>query len=263
MYIKRLLQLLITLGLLAGFSVNPGARTFAENCPKVFIKLSPPLIEGDVRHSELCSKGFALSYNHLTKTPAWVVERLQAETLSGLANRKYSIFKTDPRLAPESQAGLADYRGSGYDRGHMVPAGDLKSDQAAMDESFYLSNIAPQVGVGFNRGIWRKLEQKVRVWVRTRGELYVITGPVFYDYLPVIGKSKVVVPDAFFKIIYDPESFETLAFLLPNRALPDAPLSEFQTTIDALESRTGIDFFSELAPALEAALELTAHPVWP
>ncbi|MHA1544751.1 MAG: DNA/RNA non-specific endonuclease [Alphaproteobacteria bacterium] len=263
MYTRKLIQLLITFGLLAGFSVNPGPSAFAQNCPEVFNKLSPPLIEGDVPHTELCSHGFALSYSHLTKTPAWVVERLQADTLSGPAKRKFSTFKSDPRLTSESQAGLVDYRGSGYDRGHMAPAGDLKSDQAAMDESFYLSNIAPQVGVGFNRGIWRKLEEKVRVWVRARGELYVITGPVFYDYIPVIGKSKVVVPDAFFKIIYDLESFETLAFLLPNRALPDARLIDFQTTIDALESKTGIDFFSELNPALEAALELTSRPFWP
>ena len=145
----------------------------------------------------------------------------------------------------------------------MAPAGDLKSDQAAMDESFYLSNVAPQVGVGFNRGIWRKLEEKVRVWARARGELYVITGPVFYDYTPVIGEGRVAVPDAFYKIIYDPGTFEALAFLLPNQVLPKARLIEFQTTIDALEGQTGLDYFPGLPPAIGAALESTSPPLWP
>ena len=137
---------------------------------------------------------------------------------------------------------LADYRGSGYDRGHMAPAGDLKASQEAMDESFYLSNIAPQVGVGFNRGIWRKLEEQVRVWTAERGELYVITGPVYYDFTPVIGQSRVVVPDAFFKIIYDPETFEVWAFLIPNEKIELDRLVHFQTTLGTIEMQTGIEF---------------------
>ncbi|MEE8295790.1 MAG: DNA/RNA non-specific endonuclease [Sphingomonadales bacterium] len=214
-------------------------------------------------HTELCSMRFALSYNHFTKTPFWVVERLQAKNLLGTANRKFSNFKSDPRLEKESQARLADYRGSGYDRGHMAPAGDLKSSQIAMDESFYLTNIAPQVGVGFNRGIWRQLEEKVRGWVLERGELYIITGPVYYDYSPVIGEGRVVVPDAFFKIIYDPRTFEALTFLLPNQAFSKTSLKKFQITIDDLESRVGVDFFNDLSPALEAALELSSSLLWP
>lgn len=241
-HIEKLIQLLLPLVLLVGFAENPEAQTFAEKCPEVFNQISPPLVITETPHSELCSRRFALSYNHFTKTPAWVVERLQAQTLKGPADRRFSRFKSDPRLARGNQAVLADYRGSGYDRGHMAPAGDLKASQEAMDESFYLSNIAPQVGVGFNRGIWRKLEEQVRVWTAERGELYVITGPVYYDFTPVIGQSRVVVPDAFFKIIYDPETFEVWAFLIPNEKIELDRLVHFQTTLGTIEMQTGIEF---------------------
>lgn len=241
MHIERLIQLLLPLVLLAGFSEKPESRSFAQNCPEVFVDIPAPKNLEEQETSFLCSETFALSFSHKTRTPLWVVERLLPENLAGPANRKYSKFKADPRLLEKSQASLPDYRNSGYDRGHMAPAGDLKFSQTAMDQSFFLSNIAPQVGAGFNRGIWRQLEEKVRDWVRQRGELYVITGPVFYDYTPVIGPSGVVVPDAFFKIIYDPETEEAFAFLVPNQVIKGANYFGFLTTVFAIEAETGLD----------------------
>lgn len=232
--------------LFSGFSEKSEPRSITQTCPGVFVDIPAPVSLVEQRTTFLCSETFALSFSHKTKTPLWVVERLLAENLDGPANRKHSNFKADPRLLKETQASLPDYRNSGYDRGHMAPAGDLKFSQVAMDQSFFFSNIAPQVGLGFNRGIWRQLEEMVREWVRQRGELYVITGPVFYDYTPVIGKRGVVVPDAFFKIVYDPETGETFAFLLPNLATSETEIGKFLTTIKALKQVTGLSLDIDL-----------------
>jgi endonuclease G len=117
-------------------------------------------------------------------------------------------------------------------------------DTLAMRESFYMSNISPQVRP-FNNGIWRELEEQTRDWAREYGRLYVVTGPVLHEHLSIrIGKNRVTVPDLFYKVLVDPDEPEvkTIAFIIPN-ALSDKPLTHFAVPIDSVESLTGIDFF--------------------
>jgi hypothetical protein len=136
----------------------------------------------------------------------------------------------------------------------------MRRSQRVMDESFLLSNIAPQVGVGFNRDIWALLEDAVRDWTRNRGTLTVITGPVFaaedgdVEYR-VVGENEVAVPTAFFKIVVDAERKEALAFEMPNEPLFGREIEEFLVSIDRLEARTGLDFLNELPDADEEGLE--------
>lgn len=202
----------------------------------MFENYAPPSEDG----IPLCNNTFAILYNVETKTPAWVVERLTLENLDGRASRQKSSFKKDPRL--KIQATLSDYRGSGYDRGHMAPAANLKAGQVGMDQSFLLSNIAPQVGVGFNRGVWRLLEEDIRDQVETPGEAYIITGPVFYDFEPTIGPNRVVVPDAFFKVFFDPETGATKAWLISNEIHKGMKPEAFQVPLEKIEWVTGFRF---------------------
>lgn len=218
---------------------------------------------------ERSREGYAVAVDGRLRIPLWVQYELRADDLDGPGDRDDSRFEADESLPILARAQLADYRGSGLDRGHLAPAGDMKRSQAVMDESFLLSNIAPQVGRGFNRDIWRLLEEAVRDWVRQRGALTIITGPIFsadetetvtYD---VIGENEVAVPNAFFKVIVDPAEREALAFVIPNRELLGREFSEFLTSIDEIEAQTGLDLLSELADGVEEALEAeTAEEVW-
>ena len=256
MYI-RILFLFLGLSLVAA----PSAAG-EDKCGHIFEGVGKPVyVEPHTPVTELCRLGFILSYNHRTKVSDWVMERLSPEALAGPALRENSRFQTDPELAGLEQADLADYRGSGFDRGHLAPAADLKWAQAAMDESFYLSNIAPQVGIGFNRGIWAQLEAFTRAWAQARHDIIVITGPVFADFTPTIGTNRVVVPDGFYKLLYDPASHEAMAFYLPNEIIRDRGFADFQVTIFGVEALTGLDFFADMTPASE--LESTVRPHLP
>lgn len=216
------------------------AGPFLE-CPELLGPLPAPEALTDFEATVLCNDTLAILYNHDTRTPALVVEKLERVQTEGRADRKYSRFRPDPRLG-ERQAALSDYRMSGYDRGHMAPAANFKVDQAAMDQSFWLSNIAPQVGRGFNRSIWRNLEEWIRAGIRPGATLFIFTGPVFYDFTPVIGDNRVVVPDAFFKLVYDPESGESFAFLIANSPHPSGDFMPFLIAPEVLESKAKIRF---------------------
>ena len=153
----------------------------------------------------------------------------------------------------------------------MAPAADMKRSQRVMDESHLLSNIAPQIGIGFNRHIWAGLESLVRDWVRERGALTIIMGPVFEAQgnrvqYGVIGPNEVAAPTHFFKIVVDmndPNNPDAIAFLMPNENLSGREPEEFITSIDDIESRTGIDFLTALSDPVERSLEaLTTGAIW-
>lgn len=240
-------------------SAPPVAVARDDPCSAIYSGVGKPVAETPRAATELCRSGYLLSFNHFTRIADWVMERLTPASLQGAADRKYSSFRADPDLEGAALPRLADYRGSGYDRGHLAPAGDMKWDQQAMDESFYLSNIAPQVGIGFNRGIWARLEAKIRDQAREDHDLVVITGPVFFDFEPRIGGG-VVVPDAYFKIIFNPADLEAQAFLLPNRKTDEGDLAIFQVSIREVEALTGFDFLSLLPPLVQDALETKIYP---
>jgi len=234
--LRRFLLAFVLFPWLSAPALAEGCDWIAEGAGK------PTAVEHAPAHVEICRAGFLLSFNPETKLADWVMERLTPERLDGDASREEAAFKPDPALPVDGQASLADYRSSGYDRGHLAPAGDMKWDEAAMNESFYLTNVAPQVGVGFNRGVWAALEAEIRGAAK-QGELAVATGPVFFDFTPVIGNSRIPVPDAFFKAVLDPATGETRAWLIPNRAHLGARPEGFTISLARLESLTGYDFF--------------------
>ena len=201
-----------------------------------------------VRHS-----AFILSYQEEYELASWVLHRLVKEAAFGKAERS-NEFLSDP-LVESGSAVTQDYARSGYDRGHLCPAGDFKHDKELEDETFYMSNMSPQLP-DFNRGIWSDLENKVRSWVKKRGELIIITGPILKKGLPTIGRmNKIAVPEKFYKIIYDPTTEEAIAFLFPNEGSVEL-VKSFTISIDELEVMTGIDFFAKLPDILEQKIEV-------
>ena len=189
---------------------------------------------------------YTLSYDEQHEQAEWVAYELTASKVNGSYDRTDN-FRRDPKVETGS-ASLADYKGSGYDRGHLAPAADMSYSRTAMSESFYLSNMTPQEA-GFNRGIWRQLESQVRDWARNNGSIYVASGPVLSgNYKEEIGPNDVSVPTHYYKVILDYDKgskSKAIGFILPNEKA-DQSLKEYATTIDAVERRTGIDFFHEI-----------------
>lgn len=224
------------------------------------IKYGAPGLTGDL----LCRLGYALSHNPDRKTPDWVAYHLTREKVHGTVPRS-DDFRPDYDLPESKRAELADYKGSGYDRGHMAPAAAMKWSERAMSESFLLSNMAPQVGIGFNRHIWKELESKVREWTEKRGELYVVTGNIYStDHPKTIGRNHVAVPTHCYKVIFDPVRVEAIAFILPNRRLKTADLPNYIVSVDEVERQTGLDFLTKLNDQVESLVEgSVASGLWP
>ncbi|HET8580247.1 MAG TPA: DNA/RNA non-specific endonuclease [Nitrospiraceae bacterium] len=223
-----------------------------DHCQE-YLKYGIPGAEGDL----LCRKGYVLAHNPDRKTPDWVAEHLTIEKVSATMDRK-NYFQPDPELPPGKRAELADYKNSGYDRGNMAPPGDMRWDLEAYKESFYLSNVAPQVGRHMNRGIWAELEEKVREWAKKRGELYVYTGPIYdelLDTIETIGVNDVAIPSHFYKIIFDPGTKEAIAFMMPNDELRTSDLPKYIVSVDMVEAETGLNFLSTLDAAVQARIE--------
>jgi endonuclease G len=228
-------------------------------------------------HQRICRPGYALLHNGATRTPDWVVEVLTRAAITGTVKRKDN-FAPDPALPEGVGATPGDYRRSGFDRGHMAPAADFKSDQVLMNDSFFMSNMSPQVGPSFNRGIWAQLEERARDLARSRGRLVVLTGPI-YDAYDLLGEDfigpgtkeianrndparRVRVPDGYFKILSDPDRRRALAFALPNQRLPGRDIEEFRVTIRLVEDMTGLNFFPEFDARTQNILEANEGEMW-
>ncbi|MBF9015885.1 MULTISPECIES: DNA/RNA non-specific endonuclease [unclassified Oceanispirochaeta] len=201
---------------------------------------------------------YTLQYNEAFEQADWVAYELTLEEVEGQVDRK-DAFRSDPEVSTAS-ASLKDYKGSGYDRGHLAPAADMKMTAQSMADSFYMSNMSPQ-SPSLNRGIWKELEGKVRKWAVENKAVYIVTGPVLTeDSYPVIGPNRVAVPDYYYKVILDyrePE-LKGIAFILPNRRR-EGDLEEFALTIDEAEEATGLDFFPLLPDDAEAEIESTLN----
>ena len=198
-------------------------------------------------------RGYALGFSPKHKQPLWVAYCLTAAEVTNAVVRRADQFAFDPQIVGGS-ATLEDYRGSGYDRGHLAPAADMKWDAQAMQESFLLSNISPQVN-SFNGGIWKKLEDWCRGLAVRRGCLWIVTGPVFPEDEDheTIGRSKVTVPKFFYKVVYDEREGRMIGFIMPNR--PNKNIYKFAMAVDEVEEATGLDFFSALPSDVQAKLE--------
>jgi endonuclease G len=218
----------------------------------ISIAISPeflPIPSKDiVRHTY-----YTLSYNEANEEANWVYYTLTDSMVQNSGEERGNNFKMD-ELVTTISAKSSDYTNSGYDRGHLCPAADMSFNPVAMEESFLMSNISPQMP-DFNRGIWKELETTVRKWAIQEHKLFVVTGPVFNNNKGSIGKDEVLVPGYFFKIIYDPTGEpKMIAFVLPNQK-SDRPLTDFAVTVDKVEQLTGFDFFSQLPDDQENKLE--------
>ncbi len=203
---------------------------------------------------------YSLSYSEKDEQAKWVAYKLDKEQVNSHVAERTDDFRADPKVNTGSAA-LRDYRGSGYDRGHLCPAGDMDFSRLAMSESFFLSNMSPQHR-SFNRGIWKELEEQTRDWVRANKELYIVTGPVLRKReREKIGENNVTVPRSYYKVLLDlsePEQ-KAIAFVIPN-ARQTKRLEDFAITIDQLEEMTAIDFFPSLPDKQERILESSINP---
>ena len=198
--------------------------------------------------------GYTLSYDARNKTPQWVAWELTKEETRGKEERS-DRFETDPDVKG-GKVEYHDYSGSGYDRGHMAPAGDMKWSKKAMEESFYMSNICPQ-DHNLNTEDWNDLEMKSREWARRYGKVYIVCGPIYKGIRnEYIGEHRVKVPDAFFKVILinDAKKQAALGFYFENEA-GERPLTDYLVSVDEIEKITGMDFFPSLPDDIEERLE--------
>jgi endonuclease G, mitochondrial len=198
--------------------------------------------------------GYILAYDGKTRHASWVYEELTAENLAGSIDRMKFDFMEDPLIPPPLRASKEDYRGSGFDRGHLSPAGNAKSSAEMMKDTFYLSNISPQ-HPQLNRKYWLKLEKYVRDLTKIYPVVYVITGPLFmskkdkdgkrYVKYQVIGENEVAVPTHYFKVIRGQKgkAIETEAYIIPNQPIEqDPPLKAFAVALEKVEKAAGVIF---------------------
>ena len=196
---------------------------------------------------------YTLVYSEAHEQAKWVFYKLSKDKLKGPSVDRSNKFKQDPLIVTES-ASHSDYKGSGYDRGHLAPAADMAWSKLVMDESFYYSNMSPQ-SPSFNRGIWKKLETQVRDWAVLYDSIYVVTGPILDSGLVTIG-SNVSVPSYYYKTIlkYSDDVPSAMSFLLPNEG-SRLPLQNFTLSVDSLEQISGIDFYTAIDDSLQKSFE--------
>lgn len=205
--------------------------------------------------------GYALSYNSDYRVPNWVAyELLESEIITAYRKRE-DKFVPDP-MVKGRQAYDRDYVGSGYDRGHMAPAADMRWSSQTMKECFYLSNVCPQ-NHNLNSGAWNDLEKQVRREVRFYKSVWVVCGPVFDNNYPKhIGSNHVMVPDSFFKALLARRkdgTYAAIGFIFPNKAC-ERNLTHYAMTVDQLEARLGMDLFYNLEEKAQDKAEAVMDP---
>ena len=229
-----------------------------NSCAFAQSNLEIPLLKQGKNDLILKRSSYTLSFNKETNIPNWVAWQLDKKKLTEQVSRKGFNFRPDPDIAKNKAVVTQDYAHSGYDRGHMCPAGDSRWDGQAMMESFYMTNICPQ-HPNLNGGDWHELEQACRRWA-LEGRLYIVCGPILYKKgtPQYIGKEhKIRVPEAFFKVILtgvEKGKPRAIGFIYKNTA-GNRPLDSYVNSIDQVERITGLDFFSELPDEIENRLE--------
>tara|TARA_R110001592_G_scaffold6720_1_gene36114 strand:- start:4331 stop:5620 length:1290 start_codon:yes stop_codon:yes gene_type:complete len=216
---------------------------------------------------------YSLVYDENHEQAKWVVHIISTDIIDGKASRSNN-FRVDTLIktgsATEKDYFLKtkkpgdknkyEYDGFGYDRGHLAPSADFKWNKKALSESFYYSNMSPQLA-DFNRKKWAKLEGLMRGYVESNNQqLFIVTGPILNDSLPVIerGENQVSIPEYFYKIALDFTNKKAIGFIMPNKDIKN-PISSFAVSINDVETATGIDFFYQLDDELEEQLESQNH----
>ena len=237
------------------------ANPIDDQCPQ-HVLLGAPISKIKQNTPDICKINYAVHYRYDTRTAEYVVEHVTKENILGSSKRK-DDFRPDPAIPAQYNATLKDYAGHPYDRGHLAPAGNNTQNDQVMSESFFLSNMVPQVP-NHNRGIWKQLEEYVRDWVVDHNmDIYVISGTIYQSGHLTIGDNKVGVPTHLWKVIVDRQEGKAIAFLFPNAALPVADLPNYATTVETVEKSTGINFMPKLPKAksqVEKTLDLKKWP---
>ena len=225
-------------------SAKVEAKRKADGKKKVDVDIPAPL--KNTPEQILVRKGYVVSYNKKTRLPNWVAWRLTAEHTDGPAKRPNNAWHEDTDV-PSPRATSSDYKGSGWTRGHMCPAGDNKWDGEAMYESFLYTNCCPQNG-NLNNGTWNQIELACRRWAKKYGSVQIVSGPVLYNQEHVtIGENKVVVPEAFFKVVLclDGSHPKGIGFVCKN-AEGNGKKELYVNSIKQVERITGMTFFPHL-----------------
>ena len=247
---------LLTACLLIFVSTLSVAQTTA--CLEHFVgKTAPELTRPALQTKTvgLCFEAFAVMHSGVSRTPLWVAEKLTRESLMRARSvKREDNFHPEETLPPEDRAELADYARSGYDRGHMAPAADMPTI-SAQHESFSLANIVPQQPQN-NQILWAAIEGATRHMTNQRGELYVMTGPIFEgDKVERINR-RVFVPTHIYKAVYDPEKKEGAAWITPNTAENSYEV----VSIAELEKRICIKLFPSLPSAVKEKIATLPEP---
>jgi endonuclease G len=244
----RLPQLFSTF-ILAAFLVAPHAASAA--CPQHFFGGTAPTLANPKlapKTRQLCYTEFALLHSGLTRGPLWVAEHLNPQRAREARElNRVNNFHADPNLPPDERAELSDYIRSGFDRGHMAPAGDMTTPQG-MEESFSLANMVPQNSDN-NRNLWESIERTVRDYSE-RHEVYVVTGPIFQGENIQALKSRVLVPTHIAKAVYDPRLNAGAAYLTPNQQGDEYRI----ISLAELQQMSGIDPFPNLPANVKKAI---------
>ena len=216
------------------------------------LDLEQPRLPDGMTSTTVTYPGFTVYFNPSTHIPNCVVYELTDDESRGRIER-HGSFTHDMNVKGCPQP--ADYSQSGYDRGHMAPAGDMKWSEEAMAASFNMTNVCPQ-NHALNSGAWNDLEIKVREWAMHYGSVIVFTGPVVDSSPDKIGRRRVAVPTAFFKVLLASKDGNrmAIAFVYPNKNCRD-DMENYVVTVDEVERITGIDFFSALPDNEENAIE--------
>jgi len=193
---------------------------------------------------------YSVCYSQAHRQALWTFHALTKSSINGSSKRENN-YRLDPQVSDPVTKN--DYKGSGYDRGHLVPAGDMKLNKTSMSETFYMTNMSPQKP-DLNRKIWNALEGGLRKMVENLGDAYVVTAPILTNNLNQL-PSNVSIPKFYYKIIYFPKQQLMRAYLLENKSYSHQDYSQHQISVDQIEQMTGIDFFSHLEDSLEEKLE--------
>ena len=234
---------------------NGKKKTTQKNSFEVKQGLEIPTSKANVPSSLLYREGYTTSYNVDTRTPNWVAWHLTANHTNGPAKRKGIIFQADEDI-PAPRVDTYDYMRSGYDRGHMCPAGDNHWSQKAMEQSFLMTNICPQVPA-LNSGLWNTIEKQCRTWAQVYGDIYIVCGPIYFNQKhKTIGKNKIQVPEAFFKVVLRlKDEPKAIGFICRNASAKGRKKTDYVNSVDEVERITGMDFFSQLPDDIEQQIE--------
>lgn len=214
-----------------------------------------PRLLSDEKEQIVAHEGYTVSFNSTYKQANWVAYELTGSESVSKKHKRKDKFLIDKKIKGGT-AENGDYTRTGFDRGHLAPAADMSWSRKAMDESFFMSNISPQ-SPQLNRGIWKELEELVREWAVTDSAILIATGPLLNPKLKRLGKNRVAIPNAFYKVIVSPHGKEPkgIGFIFENRGYKGVELSKLVMSIDAVEKRAQIDFFASLPDDLEQMVE--------